>query len=219
MQGSKERYQVNTVTGKRTGEMEPDFHLSPTLAAVTIVNSLQLAISEEDKDIRKPTIYWWNGKRWLPGAERIISQILYSVIGDLAFEKGISEMFNRIRNIIPIVKFDADLDVINLKNGLFNWRTREFKYHSPDDPYPSLIQYPIEFDSNAKCPRIDKIIANITPNPVYQKTLKEWIAYCFYRGYPINKALWLYGEGGTGKSTFTKIEDALLEMKTLNPNH
>lgn len=206
---TKQKYAVNPLSGERLPLLVPDWHFSPTLAASTILSSMKLAISEEEKDSPKSTIYWWNGKRWLADGERIITGIVDGICGDLSYDKGIREMFRRIRANIDILRFDADLNVINLRNGRFNWKTREFIPHSADDPYPALIQYPIMFDPEAKCPRINKIIANITPNPAYQRTLKEWVAYCFYRSYPIQKSLWLYGEGGTGKSTFTEIEDAL----------
>ena len=37
--------------------------------------------------------------------------------------------------------FDKDLNIINMKNGLYNIQTGEFREHSPD--YLSMIQIPV----------------------------------------------------------------------------
>jgi phage/plasmid-associated DNA primase len=45
-------------------------------------------------------------------------------------------------------EIDSDLNIINLKNGLYNFQTGEFKEHSPN--YISVNQLPIRYDAKAK---------------------------------------------------------------------
>ncbi|HET7642255.1 MAG TPA: hypothetical protein VFK40_02005 [Nitrososphaeraceae archaeon] len=43
------------------------------------------------------------------------------------------------KTYVNLEEFDSNIDIINLKNGLYNWKTDEFLPHSPD--YYSLNQY------------------------------------------------------------------------------
>lgn len=209
---------INQKTGQKIYDIVevPEYHLSPTLAAETIRSHSKLAISEDQKDNPNATIYYWHECQWVANAESIIEHIIDGYIGDLGYAKGYSEMFRRLRAEIPKLKFDADLNIICLKNGRYNWRTKEFIAHSPNDPYPSLIKYPIEYDPKATCPNIDLIIEKLTPNKVHQKSLKEWAAYCFYRSYLLKKSLMAYGPTGTGKSIFTRLLDNMIGKDNSN---
>ena len=106
-----------------------------------------------------------------------------------------------------VTNFDNNLDIINVKNGLYNWRTGELKEHSPD--YYSAIQLPVTFDIEAKCPNIDKMIS-IVADENNQMKCYELIAYCLYRSYPIQKLFVLFGPGNTGKSHFMDVVKTIL---------
>ncbi len=99
-------------------------------------------------------------------------------------------------------EFDSNPEIINLKNGLYNWKTGEFTPH--DGTYLSRIQLPIEYDPNATCPHIDEMFRRVA-RPDDIPKLYEIIAYLMYRGYPIQKIFVLLGPGGTGKSIFLDI--------------
>lgn len=94
-------------------------------------------------------------------------------------------------------KFDADLDIINMKNGLYNWRKKTLYKHSPD--YLSLIQIPVIYDLAARCPRIETVLKRVLSATDIVK-FKEFAGYCLYRHYPIKKVFILLGPGQTGKS-------------------
>lgn len=93
--------------------------------------------------------------------------------------------------------FDSDLNIINMCNGLFNWRTGEFKEHTFN--YPSQIQIAVDYNKNAECPIIDEIIRDILkPSDVVR--FYESFAYSFYRNYIMQNIFLLVGEASTGKS-------------------
>lgn len=98
--------------------------------------------------------------------------------------------------------FDNNLDIINMKNGLYNWKTGEFKNHTPD--YLSIIQIPVVYDKFAECPNIDKMLM-VAAKPDDIIKLYEFVAYLLYRKYPIQKFLILFGPPNTGKSVFLNI--------------
>jgi putative DNA primase/helicase len=54
-------------------------------------------------------------------------------------------------------EIDADINIINLKNGLYNIETDELRPHSPD--YLSINQKPITFNPKAKPNLFGKILA------------------------------------------------------------
>jgi P4 family phage/plasmid primase-like protien len=213
--------EVDPITGKSLEHEIPDYHFSPSLAAKTILENMTLALNDNQVNIPepiiKPTIYYWDGKRWLANGESVIEDVIDRSIGDLGYAKGYTELFRRLRKQTKVLKFDADLEIINLKNGRYNWKTKEFIEHSANDPYPSLIQYPIEYDPTAIYPnKIDLIIEKLTPNKLYQIALKEWAAYCFYRAYLIKKALMMYGPSGTSKSIFDELLVNMLGAENCN---
>jgi len=94
-------------------------------------------------------------------------------------------------------RFDANLDIINMQNGLYNWREKMLYKHSPD--YLSLIQIPVRYVPDAKCPRIETVLKRVMAEEDIVK-FKEFASYCLYRLYPIQKAFILLGPGRTGKS-------------------
>ncbi len=110
--------------------------------------------------------------------------------------------------------FDADLDIINVSNGLYNWRTGEFKQHTPE--YPSMIQIPVEYIPGAECPTLEEIIADILkPEDVVK--WYEWMAYCLYRAYPIQKAMVLFGPASTGKSQLLDMLTNMIGQDNMAP--
>jgi P4 family phage/plasmid primase-like protien len=109
--------------------------------------------------------------------------------------------------------FDQDPRVLNLKNGLLDLGTYEFKSHSHD--HLSLIQLPVKFDPGVDCPTIKKFLSEI----VYQEDIEliqEYIGYCLWRDYPSAKVLLLTGDGENGKSTFINVIKALVGRQNIS---
>jgi len=117
-------------------------------------------------------------------------------------ERTSCEMYSTL-SPVRVPTFDPDLSIINMCNGLYNWRTGEFKEHTPD--YPSRIQVSVQYDPNATCPTIMEVIKDALQPSDVEKYL-EFLAYVFYRQYDaIQKAVLFYGEAGTGKSQLIKL--------------
>ncbi len=99
--------------------------------------------------------------------------------------------------------FDSNINIINMRNGLYNWRTGEFSEHDPE--YLSRIQIPVEYIEGATCPTIDAIIKDVLhPDDVVK--FYEFCGYLLYRGIIIDKAaLMLYGPARSGKSELARL--------------
>lgn len=132
-------------------------------------------------------------------------------------KRGTEEILNKLQNRtyieqyyslspVKIPNFDRDLNIINMCNGLYNWRTEEFTPHNSD--YLSRIQIAVNYDPNADCPTIREINKDILGSANYRKFM-EFLGYCMYRGYDIQKMMMLFGPASSGKSSL------LAELKNM----
>ena len=160
--------------------------------------------------------FYWDGV-YRDGGEELIKQILNK--GLITFRNAYNEPIITIRQSREIVEkikylcmderenFDKDLEIINMRNGLYNWRTGEFKNHTHE--YKSLIQIPVTYNPTAECPTHIEVLSEIVPKK-YFKLVLEYFAYLLYREYKIQNSLILYGPGGTGKSEFLDMMRRLI---------
>jgi len=193
----------------KTGEIVAVNHHA---LAQMIVNAVPMATLIETKEI----LVYVRG-HYVPNGLEIIHRILVQILAPYRKQNGqtvysiylLKEVANIIRGMTYVESsvFDENTDIINCKNGMLNWRTMEFTPHSPD--YYSRIQLDVNYDPSATCPNILSVFNTILRKEDFRKAL-EFIAYCLYRKYPIQKAFILLGPGGTGKSHFIDIIRVML---------
>jgi P4 family phage/plasmid primase-like protien len=97
---------------------------------------------------------------------------------------------------------ETDLDYIPLKNGVFNYKTKELLPHDPK--YRFLYQLPVIYDPKATCPKTEAFFDQVL-TPEQRLTVEEWVGYCFLRNYMFKKAMIFVGEGDTGKTTLLEV--------------
>jgi putative DNA primase/helicase len=119
-------------------------------------------------------------------------------------QRCVSDKVACLLSIIPDLNLTNDLGwVLNLKNGLLNIYTRELKPHTPT--FVSLVQSPVEYDPSAKCPIWLGCVRDWMEGPEVEKKsllLQQFSGYCLSSSMQYDKALFLVGDGGNGKSTF-----------------
>jgi D5 N terminal like len=98
-------------------------------------------------------IYYYeknNGLYVLDGSRLIQEscQLLYPKISTHEVHEVVNQI-NR-RTGVDRSKFDSNIDIINLENGLLNIHTLEFREHSPNEF--SLVQLPLVYNPKANCP-------------------------------------------------------------------
>src|SRR5437763_5281033 len=125
----------------------------------------------------------------------------YSIRSELTrkyYERRLRRFFDFIqrRTGVERSKFDsAEHDILNLQNGLLNSETGEFTEHSPT--HLSLVQLPIRYDPNAKCPNISKFLEQVL-HPQDVSTALQIFGYCLYKSAKYEKAIMLFGTGSNG---------------------
>ena len=102
----------------------------------------------------------------------------------------------------PLKEADRDINIINMRNGLYDIINDELKPHSPY--YFSIKQKPIAYDPKA----IPKLFGGFLKEVLYPaeiRTAIEAMAYTFYRDCPFEHFFKLFGYGANGKSVFTGL--------------
>jgi putative DNA primase/helicase len=110
-------------------------------------------------------------------------------------------------------EIDADINTINVKNGLYNIQTGELKPHSPE--YLSVNQKPIIYNPKAKPKLFGKYLCDV----LYDREIRtavECMAYTFYRDNIYEIITDLFGYGSNGKSVFTDTLTALHGNKNVS---
>ena len=127
----------------------------------------------------------------------------------------VNEIINKIRRrtYVNRIAFDSEKNILNLKNGLLNIKTREFIAHTPT--YLSLTQLPISYNSKATCPNILRFLGQVLrPKDVF--SVLQLFGYCLYRTAKYEKAILCCGSGDNGKSTLLKLFERFLGSENVS---
>jgi putative DNA primase/helicase len=124
-------------------------------------------------------------------------------------KNAVNEVIGHVqrRTYVERGEFDADKNIINLANGLYDTGTNELKPHTAT--YLSTVQIPIAYDPDATCPAIDRFLSDVLDSSDIP-TVLEWFGYLLEPSYWIQKMLMLLGEGENGKSKFLGLLEAFL---------
>ena len=155
------------------------------------------------------TIYAYNGGYYESNGEQIIKDVTQQLLEKHSKEHSKNEVVGYVRdkNYQDRKIFDAPLNLINLKNGIYDINTGKLLKHSPD--YHFLNELPVRYDPKAECPEIRQFLKEVVyldDTPV----IEEFFGYCLYRKNHIHKACMFLGGGANGKSTTLKVLGRLL---------
>lgn len=145
-------------------------------------------------------VYLPDGAGWAKGQVR-------ELLGDRCQRKYFDEVLAWLRSFEPTVTAKPATSVLNLANGLLDWRTGELKPHDPE--VISTVQSPVRWDADAACPAIDRFLSEVLP-PDALELIMEIAGYVLYPGNPLRRAILLLGPGRNGKSVLLGILRALV---------
>lgn len=119
-------------------------------------------------------------------------------------KRNVSDKVACLLSIIPPLEITDDKGwIMNLKNGLLNIYTKELLPHTPN--FVSLVQSPVAYDSEAKSPVWEECVTAWMEGDEKEtkaRLLKQFSGYTLTSSMYYDKALFLVGDGGNGKSTF-----------------
>lgn len=134
----------------------------------------------------------------------IIGRLVVEKLGDMFKRDRLNETISYLQNKrwIKPERIDTDKELVNVKNGLLEWKTGVLHPHTPD--HLSTIQLPITYNPEAKAPNVEKFFANIVASDTIP-TLCEWFGYSLIPSTRYEKAVILTGTGANGKSKFLEL--------------
>ncbi len=144
-------------------------------------------------------------------SESLIKEQIQDILEVEATTHRVKEIINQVKRMTYKNRdiFDSTpLNLINLKNGIFNLETSELLPHDSKYFFISQIQTNYVLEEWIST-RLLKFFQEIVMEQDI-KLLTEFISYCLYRRNPHKKAFMLNGGGNNGKTTFLKVVMALL---------
>jgi len=139
------------------------------------------------------------------GGRQVLGSLVQSELGiGEANNHLVSEVEGAIRRefCVDFSEFDSNPDLLCVRDGVLNLRTREIAEHSPDNLF--LRSLPVHYDPNADCPAIKEFLRQIV-SPRDQKLLQQFVGFILMGGYCYHKAFILVGSGDNGKTTFLNL--------------
>ena len=124
---------------------------------------------------------------------------------------------NRLFSVlISLDEFDKYEWRVNCLNGYIDLRNGSYMPHFKFDehPYLSLIQIPIHYDKEAKCPAINKFIIEVFGADRIS-FIYEIISYLLYRSNKLHKSFIFFGEASSGKTSFIEMIRIFLGVKNI----
>ena len=180
-------------------------------ASEQIMSKHRFLTIEKTKEI----LFYNDNGVYVQGGEILIEKELESIFGYKLRRDDIAEIKGHIirKAYVKREKFDSNLDIINLKNGLYNMRTGKLEPHSPD--YYSLNQKPFPYNPKARPKYFIKFLKDVLyPEDIL--TAIDIIAYTFLRYNPQEFYFILIGVGANGKSVYTGILTNLHGVKNVS---
>jgi P4 family phage/plasmid primase-like protien len=102
-----------------------------------------------------------------------------------------------------------ETDLLALRNGLLDPRTRELRPHTPD--YFSTVCLPYEYDPAAEPPvKFLAMLKRVLGDDELAGLMQEWFGYHLIRSTDAQRFMLFTGEGGNGKGTVCATLEAML---------
>lgn len=113
------------------------------------------------------------------------------------------------------VEFDSPslVHIINLKNGLYDIQQRKLFFHTPE--HHSLVQLDCSYKPKSKCDKFIEFINQVLPQESVVLA-QEIVGYLLVPLTEAQKSFVIFGSGGTGKSTFIRIVEAIVGKQNVS---
>lgn len=204
------RKKANETLGNGQPESKPKNDTIVKTITEDILNRYRFITIEESREI----LVYEEGV-YTQGGEVIIEKTSESLYGYKVANRYLTEIKGHImrKTYQKREELDSDINIINLKNGLYNIETGEFKEHTPD--YLSITQKPIVYNPATRPKLFGKFLQQVLYSTEIRSAI-ELMAYTLYKDNPFEIIAKLFGYGANGKSVFTGLLTALHGTKNIS---
>lgn len=183
-------------------------------------NTLAVAVSREVAVGPDGELWSYQGGVWRSDPEVIDRRVARVLRNDYTTGRG--AVVERLVRYLPMTpKLETPEPkawdgTINFANCLVDWQRPEGILSFDHDPAEfSMIQLPVEYDADAKCPTFDRWLDEVLPDDMHQ-FFWEVFGYMLMTGNPLQTAVLLLGRSGTGKSTFLRRLENILGRENIS---
>jgi P4 family phage/plasmid primase-like protien len=160
-------------------------------------------------------ILYYDLKRgiYISGGESLIKSQAEKEMPEISTNQ-VNEILNHIirRTYTDRKEFDSKPEILNLKNGLLDIRTKELKEHTPD--HLSLKQWPMPYNPEVGFPkRILQFFREIQDRKGVITLIKMFGYILMIHSAKYEKAFMFIGIGDNGKSVLIKLIDAFVALE------
>lgn len=109
-------------------------------------------------------------------------------------------------------------DKICLKNGVYDLNKKKLLPHDPE--YKFRAQIPVKYNPHARCPEIMAFFDSMVDRDIISREdvqgLIEWFGYCLVPDNKFQKAVFMIGEKGSGKTTVTNLFNDFIGIENIS---
>lgn len=198
---------------------KPQYNVSSQLLAQFIRDNAHYFLVKNNAN-EKTMIYWYEDGVYKNINDDMFKGYIKAYIQDYRPELYRSSIVNEVYkdlitdlNFINQDKLNDNEDLINFTNGLYNIKTKELMKHTPN--IMTTIQIPCEWNdtSDINAPVFLSYIDKLTDNDTGKKSLLlQYMGACIsnIKGHRFKKALFIVGDGDTGKSQLKSLIEKML---------
>ena len=193
------------------GAQEPDdffignrLNVEQLIGAVTDLGPLALGPGDN--------VYHYADGVWNLDGERQVRKRVRRLLQDRRMESHTSNVLAGLKSEEQFLGTENDPEVLNVTNGLLDWRTGELTEHTPT--VPSTYQLTQAWNPEATCPKVDEWLTFIACGDAdLVSVLWEIIAVSVMSSAPVHRAALFTGSGRNGKSTALRLIEAVVGKK------
>ncbi len=214
----KDRKKDDELRGPSDGPVwfDENGRLIPALLAAHIMTEttfLATPIGDDGKGVR---LYFYREGAFRPGGADFARKEIVKAMGKTLRDKHLTEVVELLTELSKRPYDEVDRhskELINVANGMLNWRTGDLLAHDPK--YLSTIQIPVAWDKDAKSDKLEAFFKTVLPVDAIS-LVEEYAGYMMIPDTSMTKCLVLVGEGGNGKSTFLELLEYLIGERNIS---
>ena len=172
-----------------------------------------LVVKDESTD--KKSIFAYEDGYYKQNGADYIKKLVHTYLGEATTIRAKEEVMSAIIDTTDHKyrsEIEPDNRYINFNNGIYDIKTNKLLEHSPR--YKFLQKLPINYNPQAKCPKILKFIKEVVKTDDL-KVIQEMFGYSMHRSYKVSVAFLLFGTGRNGKGVMLKLLRSMLGEKNV----
>lgn len=181
------------------GFFEHGFKVADALRTLELFSPLACDVSEG--------VWFYRDGYWNPKGQDEITRRLALLLGNKFRKDHVNQLVAIIRGREHQIVGPGPENLINVKNGMLDWKNERISDHDPS--YFSTYQIPYKWNPEALCPTVDTWLEGTFDSTIIN-LLWQVIGVTIYPRMGFQKAVVMIGGGFNGKSTYLRLIEKLI---------